>query len=252
MVCLTACFSAYGNPGDLVQAFLDRGADVVWGYDWEVQQRWSAFRDSSFFDNMADTCFPFEAWRRQSNVCPESWHGGNASLRVYGDSLVRLQNVMRLKKDGQMYRAATAYGERAAGRSVVVGAIRLQPDAWHSEEEISGGLEVHFPGSGPGHFNTAVDEAALVTWIDMKTSRVYVAARNYVGVGCQINVTRSTPDFIDGGFSGNVGYWSASQNPESVPPIQTLHLTGGCFKVTMIDTTQSPGSRRLAGSLPRW
>ncbi len=251
MVCLTACFSAYGNPGDLVQAFLDKGADVVWGYDWAVQQRWSAFRDSSFFDNMTDTCFPFEAWRRQSNVCPESWGGGNASLQVYGDSLVRLQNVMRLKKDGQMYRAATAYGERAAGRSVVVGAVRLQPDAEHSEEAVSAGLEVHFPGSVPGHFNTAVDEAALVSWIDMKTSRVYFAARNYVGVGCQINVTKSTSDFINGNFSGAVGYWEVTQNPESVPPIQTLHLAGGCFKVTMIDTTQSPGSRRVAVSVPR-
>lgn len=250
MVCLTACYSAYGNPGDLVQAFLDKGADVVWGYDWAIQQRWSASRDSAFFGDMADTCLPFEAWRRQSNVCPEAWRGYNASLRVYGDSLVRLQNVTRLKKDGKMYRAATAYGERIVGRSAVVSALRLQPDPEHSEEGINDGLEVIYPGNGTGHFNTSVDEIAMVTWIDILAGRVYLAAKGYVGVGCQINVNKSTPDFILGNFSGTVGYWVPGQNPESLPPMQTLRLTDGCFKVTVIDSTLGQGGQRVAISLP--
>lgn len=246
MVCLTACFSAYGTPGDLVQAFLDKGADVVWGYDWAVEQDWAAYRDSAFFGAMTDTCFPFEAWRQLPNTCPTPWRGVRANLQVYGDSLVRLQNVTRLKKDGQRYRAATAHGERIADRSAVVSAIRLQPDSAHSEEAIEDGLEVMFPGHAPGQFNTAVDEAAIVTWINIPAGRTYLAAKGYVGVGCQINVTKSTPDFINGSFSGTVGYWLPTQNPESVPPIQTLHLNGGCFKVTVIDSARSQGGRRVA------
>jgi hypothetical protein len=239
MVCLSACFSAYGNPGDMVQAFLDKGADVVWGYDWAVEQDWCADRDSAFFCAMADTCLPFEAWNRTANVCPTPWRGGNASLRVYGDSLVRVQNVTRVKKEGRLYRAATSYGERAAGLTAVVTALRLQPDSVYSEDAITDALEVMYPGESPGQFNTATDPVAEVAWTDMLTGRVYFASQGRVGVGCQINVAKSTADFIGGTFSGTVGYWEATQNPESVPPMQTLHLNGGCFKVTVLETTGS-------------
>jgi hypothetical protein len=248
MVYLSACLSAYGNPSDLVQAFLDKGADVVCGYDWITEDAWSATRDAQFFADMIDTCLPFEAWRAQPNRCPTGYFGRNATLRVYGDSLVRLQNVTRVAKDGQWYRAVTSNGVQTFMSAVVAG-LRRQTDSEHSEQAVTVVLEVWAPLNQTGQFNTAVDSLATVFWGDVASGRTYWARRNYVGVGCQINITKSTPEFIQGTFSGKVGYWDVTQNPESVPPIQTLHLTDGVFKVTMIDTTQSPGSRRTAASL---
>ncbi len=250
MVCLTACYSAWGRPGELVQAFLDKGADVVAGYDWSVAQTWAAARDSAFFCDLADTCFPVEALRRMANEDPSTWRGYHASFMAYGDSLVRLQNVMRLKKDGTMYRAATAYGERVAGRSAVVSALRRQADARHSAPEIVDGFEVIYPGEGTGQFNTSADEGAMVTWIEMLSGRTFIAANNYVGVGCQIKVTKSTDDFLTGTVSGSVGYWSISQNPESVPPMQTLRLTDGCFKVTVLDSSLGRSAPATARAQP--
>jgi hypothetical protein len=252
VVGLTACYGAYGNPGDLVQAFLDKGADVVWGYDWAVEQEWAAERDSLSFSDMADTCFPFEAWRKRPNECPYPYEGRKANLQVYGNEDVRLQSVTRVAKDGQLYRAATTSGQRHAvpPLTAIVSLLRLQPDDQHSEDSATDAIEVWYPGSGTGHFNTANDENAVVTWIDQKTGRDYWAANRYVGVGCQINVTRSTADFIHGTFSGTIGHWEMGQNPESVPPVQTLLLTDGCFKVTVLNASRSRGSREVAVPRP--
>jgi hypothetical protein len=66
----------------------------------------------------------------------------------------------------------------------------------------------------------------------MKEGRTYYAQKGFVGVGCQINVTRCTPDAIYGDLAGTVGYWEPPNDPTRVPPTKTISLTQGKFKYT--------------------
>jgi len=232
IVHLSCCFGALGDPGDLIQAFLDQGADVVSGYDWAVHDSWSAERDWAYFCDLSDTCTAEQASWARPNVDPESIGADRAAFRSYGDGQLLLEAILQTKVGDSLYRQRQGtIGARYDSAGTVLGGILyLKTSQMRTEPTAGGQLQIRLPGCRlPGQYKTTTNDSVAVMWVDAKTGRTYLARMGAFGVSCQIDVTKWTGDGLFGSFSGRVGYWQHG-SPDSMPPTHTVTLSEGAFK----------------------
>jgi hypothetical protein len=233
IVHLSCCFSAYG--GELMQSFIDAGADVVCGYDWAVGDLFSSGIDELFFRRMCDTCFPNEAMRLVGSLTdPEPYLKKQATFRMVGDTTVLLRAVLQAGVRNNLYRVSSA--------TASIGSASLISGMMHAEghAENIGNLQIIFPGSAPGNFDVTKTDDAMIWWADITTGRSYRVLKDFVGVSGTIKVDRCASDIMTGSFSGELGYWGTN-NPYEVPPMEVVTFKEGIFKYTGKITVGAPG-----------
>ncbi len=91
------------------------------------------------------------------------------------------------------------------------------------------GLTVHFPGAGPGAWNCVGQEDAEIILMSFTGTDYYVVKQDFVGVEGEIEVTLYDEDVVKGTFSGTLGRWESTQDPEEDPPAETVTITDGVF-----------------------
>lgn len=232
IVYLSCCYSAYstGGTGALMQAFLDAGADVVSGWTWAVGARFACDKDTMFFKAMADTCLPGEAYSSLGSVTePVPRRGGlHARLAMYGDTLVLLQTVLRVEKNGTLFRSSAGAQAKMFGSHVTEVSVWERQDA--SPDEAAH-VTFLFPSTSPGSFDLSTS-GAFIKWEDIATGRTYWAQSGYVGTSGILNIDQCAGDVVIGHFNATLGWWEAGKNPYNDPPTDTISLKDGVLKYT--------------------
>jgi hypothetical protein len=251
IVYLSCCYSGYspsGSSSRLADALLYKGADIVCGYTWEVGDGFSCDRDTTFFSALADTCLPWEAVRAMGNQTdPVARRDGqHAEWTAYGDSLVMLRALCRVKRDDDTLQAQLVQGMRGGSGSGINALLYAE-----GSSDPAASLMIGFPGNEPGLFNCTSDENATIYWTDAGTGRTYVVMKDFVGVSGTIDVMRCQPDAIIGHFDGSLGWWDLGKDPEKEPPSDTITLDAGVFKFTgKVGSGKFSPQRLAAGSPP--
>ena len=226
MVCLCCCFSAYGSHSDLIQSFLDVGADLVLGWDWAVHVGFDTDKDTTFFNRMCDTFLPKEAERALGvTTDPTKFWGDSATLRLFGDTLVMVEPVLLAQKYGALWRADQVIVEGTAGFLNTNGALYTQGGDYYAR------LTVAFP-SAAGTYDPAATDHAMIEWVDQHTMRDYRVQNGDQGVNGVIKIDQFANNLIMGTFSGTLGWWSAEHDPTKDPPDDVIELTNGRIKFT--------------------
>jgi hypothetical protein len=231
IVYLSCCFSAYGgsdgsNRG-MFLAFQDVGADVVCGWDWAVSDDFAENKDETFFREMGDTCFPYEARDLMGSLTdPLEHNGGHATFNVVGDSYLMLRTVIQGEKDGTLLRASQPGASGTSEQTSVSSLLHAEGGT-----EPVGQIVVTFPGASPGQFDCATREYAVITWNDFGSGKPYFVAKGCKGVSGTINIDRSASEIITGRFSGELGNWGSNPPGESMPT-EVVSFTNGMMKYT--------------------
>ena len=230
IVYLSCCFSAYGGENgshrELVQAFLDAGADLVCGWNWAVTDGFSADKDTTFFNLMCDTFLPKEVEGALGNTTdPTELQGSNAKLKILGDSLVMVEPVLLAQKDGALQRADQVIVEGTAGFLNTNGALYTQSGDYYAR------LYVTFP-SAAGTYDPAATDHAMIEWVDEHTMRDYRVQNGDQGVYGVIKIDQFANNLIIGTFSGKLGWWKWEHDPTKDPPDDVIELTNGRIKFT--------------------
>lgn len=231
IVYLSCCFSAYGGPSgsnrEMFLAFQDAGADVVCGWTWAVSDDFAQDKDETFFREMGDTCFPYEAKALMGNLTdPNGHYGGHAIFKVVGDSYVMLRTVMQGEKDGTLLRAPQPGASGTSEQTSVSSLLHAKGGT-----DPVGQIVVTYPHASPGQFDCETDEYAVITWSDFASSKAYFVAKGCKGVSGSINIGRSESDIIIGSFSGELGYWGTNP-PGDSQPTEVVSFANGIMKYT--------------------
>jgi hypothetical protein len=251
IVYLSCCYSLYARSGftsPLAEELYNKGADLVCGYTWAVGDGFACDRDTTFFKALADTCLPWEAARAMGNLTdPEPGRGGlHAELTAYGDSLVMLRALCRVKRDDDTLWAQLVQATRSISGSGISALLYPEPSS-----DPAANVMISFPGDQPGLFNCTADENATIYWTAAGTGRTYVVMKNYVGVSGTIDVKSCQPDAIIGHFEGKLGWWDFGKDPEKEPPSDTITLDAGVFKFTgKVGSGKLSPQRLVAGTPP--
>jgi hypothetical protein len=236
IVQLGTCHGAYnyGNANSFLQAFHDKGADVVCGYDWEVTSAWAADNDVEFFSAMADSCFPGEAVAAIGSLTdPNSYKLRSAHFRCLADSMVLLSAVFLANVDQKQIRGVypVSYSRNENGAGML--AYMRADDDTNPEPDMLGHLSVGIP-AGTGNFDCTTTEYANIQWMDFASERVFAVQKGFKGVSGTIEVQRNQEDAIIGRFFGTLGWWNAEQNhfPNQDPPDLVVSVVGGTMRAT--------------------
>lgn len=250
IVYLSCCYSLYarsGFPSPLAEELYNKGADLVCGYTWAVGDGFSCDRDTTFFKALADTCLPWQAVRAMGNLTdPVPGRGGHqAQWIAYGDSLVMLRALCRVKRDDDTLWAQFVQAVRNSSGS---GISALLYPAQSSDPAAN--VMISFPGDQPGLFNCTSDENATIYWTVAGSGRTYTVMKDFVGVNGTISVDACRPDAIIGHFYGKLGWWDFGKDPEKEPPTDTIGLRDGVFKFTGKVGSGKLSQQRLAAGMP--
>ena len=252
IVHLCCCYSAYTRSPfaepRLIAAFLDRGADMVCGWTWTVHSSFAVDKSTTYYRAMADTCLLAEAFAELGNtIDPTPGRDGiQASFEIYGDSLVMLRAVCRVKRGDDTLQAPLVQAMRGGTGSGISALLYVK-----GSSDPAANVMISFPGDQPGMFNCTADENATIYWTDAGTGYTYTVMKNYVGVNGTISVDRCRPDAITGHFSGKLGWWDFGKDPEKEPPTDTIALRDGVFKFTgKVGSGKLSPQRFAAGSPP--
>lgn len=239
VVYLSCCYSGtYGLP----KAFLDAGADVVYGYSWEVSDGWSCSKDTTVFSALADTCMAVEADYAGESQDPKT----GASLSRFGDSLVMLRALCRVKRGDDTLQAPLVQAMRGGSGSGISALLYAK-----GSSDPAANVMIGFPGNEPGMFNCTSDENATIYWTDAGSGRTYTVMKDYVGVNGTIDVERCRSDVITGHFQAKLGWWDFGKDPKKEPPTDTIGLRAGVFKFTgKVGSGKLSPQQFAAGSLP--
>jgi hypothetical protein len=238
IVYLSCCYSStYGLPS----AFIDAGADVVYGYSREVSDGWSCSKDTAIFSALADTCMAKETYYVGESRDPKTW----AELGRFGDSLVMLRALCRVKRGDDTLRAQFVQAVRNSSGSGISALLYPEPSS-----DPAANVMISFPGDQPGLFNCTADENATIYWTDAGTGRTYTVMKDFVGVNGTIDVGRCRSDVMTGHFSGKLGWWDFGKDPEKEPPTDTIGLRDGIFKFTGKVGSGKLSPQRLAAGMP--
>jgi hypothetical protein len=209
------------QTGGMVGAFLAAGADVYMGWSESVKTLFAAQRQILFFHNATDTCTAIQSYYGIGNVT-DPWKG--AQLLFYATDSVIIRSQMRFSRDGTALRGYSV-GVAMANGVTTVNCFASQP-----MQEPQYSLTVHFPGAGPGSWNCLTDEDAEMYITDLSSGKYFAVKKDYVGVSGSIDATRYDDYVISGTFSGKLGHWTLTQNPEEDPPSETVEIQNGIFK----------------------
>ncbi len=250
IVYLSCCYSGYSpssGSSRLADALFYKGADLVCGYTWEVGDGFSCDKDTTFFRALADTCLPWEAVRAMGNqIEPVARRDGRqAQWTAYGDSLMMLRAVCRVKRDDDTLRAQLVQAMRGGSGSGINALLYAE-----GSSDPAASLMIVFPGNEPGMFNCTSDENATIYWTDAGSGRTYVVMKDFVGVSGTIDVKRCQSDAIVGHFDGSLGWWDFGKDPEKEPPSDTIALEGGVFKFTGKVSSGKFSPQRFAAGQP--
>jgi hypothetical protein len=212
------------TTGGLPAAFQLAGADIYLGWSREVKALFAAQRQVLFFRNATDTCTATQAYYGIGNVT-DPWHG--AQLLCYPFDTVMIRSQMRFSKDG------TPLHGYSVGVALASGVTTVNCFASPPFQEPQYGVTVHFPGAGPGSWNcTAQEDAEIFVFDYTQGGKWYVVQKDFVGVSGSIEAARYDADVTSGRFSGTLGHWTTSQDPEKDPPDETIEIQNGIFKYT--------------------
>ncbi|HTW92981.1 MAG TPA: hypothetical protein VMH22_14915 [bacterium] len=223
--CCSACGEANGSHSDLIQSFLDVGADLVCGWDWSVHDGFAENLDTMFFNRLCDTFLPKEAERALGNTTDPVPIGPRcATLKVTGDTLVMVEPVLLAQKNGALWRADQVIVESTARFLNARGDLYTQSGNYYAS------LYVLFPPAARTYDPTI--DSASIEWDDQSTMRDYRVQRGDKGVSGVIKIDQLGSHVIMGTFSGTLGWWSAEHDPTKDPPDDVVELTDGRIKFT--------------------
>jgi hypothetical protein len=206
--------------GGLADAFLAAGADVYLGWSREVKALFAAQRQVLYFFGAADTCTAVQAYYGIGNVT-DPWRG--AQLLCYARDTVMVRAQMKFGLDSRSlhgYSVGVAVDDETSVACFASDPMQL-PEF---------GVTASFPGAGPGSWNCVSDDDAVISVIEFATGKWYIVQKDFVGVNGTIQVDRYDDYVISGRFSGRLGHWESTQNPEEDPPSETREVTNGIFK----------------------
>jgi hypothetical protein len=232
IVYLSCCYGGYsGNAGvgPLVQAFLDAGADLVCGYSWSVGDAWSCDKDTRFFEAMSDTCFPIEAENAMGSLMdPYPGRGGvHAEFHVWGDFKILLQTILKLGKDGTLYRSGVGASAEMYGSAATKVYDWVREDGSSDEAAL---VTFLFPSTSPGSFDLS-SSGACISWADIASGRNYFAQPGYIGTGGTLSIERCSDSLVVGHFNATLGWWEPGQS-HTEPPSAVIVLADGVLKFT--------------------
>jgi hypothetical protein len=233
IVYLSCCFGAWDDTYDqsLVKAFLSRGADLVCGWDWAVNDGFAMEKDKAFFQAMSDTFLPNEALQQMGNLhCPQLYRKMGATFEMVGDPLVMLEAVLQCEVEGTIYRAYSGWPTVSsdAGGTGVTGDLCAKS----SSATPVGMIIIAFPGNSPGTFDCATEDNASIYYLDNASATAYYVMKGWQGVSGTINIVNLRKNIITGTFTGVLGHWGEDQDPTKEPPQSVVHIDNGVLKYT--------------------
>jgi hypothetical protein len=210
------------QSGGMPAAFWGAGVDVYMGWSKSVKALFAAQRQILFFHNATDTCTTTQAYYGIGNAT-DPWKG--AQLLHYAGDTVMIRSQMRFSKDG------TPLHGYSVGVAIASGVTTVNCFAGQPMQEPMYGMTVHFPGTNAGSWNCLSTEDAEIFVTDFNQGgRWYAVQKDFVGVTGEITAARYDEWVVSGTFSGTLGHWNTSQNPEEDPPEETIEIQNGIFK----------------------
>ena len=208
-------------------AFLAKGADVCWGWDWTTDDSFAAALSNRLLRLATDTVTAGEATaqveREMGFVCPFPARGKNAHFAMRGDGDIMVRAQMRMTKQGIDYRGysvGVGVGDPATA-SCLFGLVMGATDY---------SLAVDFPAAA-GTYDCVLQEDASIALTDVGATRTYFVSEDCRGVSGSITVDRFG-EYVAGSFTGLLGYWQPPHDPASEPPDDTIRVENGFLKYT--------------------
>jgi hypothetical protein len=225
--CYGACQSGPQGKRELLQAFLDAGADLACGYDWAVHGGFVLVKDTSFLNHMSDTLTAAEAVRQMGNLTdPSGVDGRQATFQTLGDTLLMLDPLIMGTVGGQaMIARADVHAETSAENPGCVEVEGMPRANGHPQLDIT----IIFPPK-TGTYDV-MQSAAAIHWDEYPWS--FTARPGDVGgVSGTVSIDRCDNDFVSGSFSGRLGYWESipGHYPSVNPPDSWITVTNGRFR----------------------
>ena len=215
-----ACCCWSGNPNGMMDdAFLSVGVDNYLGWTRAVSVSFANSVIIDFFENATDTFTIEQAYDDiQVKIDPNT----NAGLSLTHSPMM-IRSQMRMKKDGADLRGYSV--------GIVIDDVTMvNCFAGQPRQLPEYGVTVHFPGSNTGSWNCQTDDGALIAITNLMNGQLFIIQKDYIGVNATIDVTTYDENIVSGKFSGTLGYWTISQNPEEDPPSMTISIQNGIFK----------------------
>ena len=209
IVDISCCYSDI-----LAGLFVDRGADVYFGWSEPVLDLFAADCETTLFNWLCDTCTAGEAyWALGSRTEP-----GGATLCMVGDSNVMMRSTGRVKVNSENVKCYVVVARSYMDVTTVTA---------NEGQGANRQFEVIWLG-GTGTYDVVSGPFSSIFWT--VADKTYAVSTAYKGVTGTIAVERLDGDVVTGRFSGVLGWWASGRTPQVDPPDETITVTDGFFK----------------------